>query len=738
MAKNKKLLTLYILLAILGLFAISFLIFFFSLNKEIDLSLIKTGASSVTRIYYYDYEDRENRIGSIKELEDEQLFLQRSEWTSLYSMPKHLYNAFIAIEDKRFYEHSGVDFLRTGKAVLNYLFGKNKNSFGGSTITQQLIKNLTGDNQATPKRKIEEILRALNLEARMSKNEILESYLNIVYLSQNCYGVGTGAELYFDKSVQDLTLSESAMLAAIVKSPTKYDPYINYENNIKRRNIVLKEMLNQGLITNYEYEQAITETVEVNQNIENENKTGIYSWFTEALINDVANDLATKNKISYDSARRLILKGGLNIYATIDPELQAKAESVYNDYMKYILPQDGKYPESACVIIDPKTSDILAIVGGKGKKNANMIFNRGISAKRPPGSVIKPLSVYAPGIEENIITYSTVYDDTPVSYKDGVAWPKNSPNKYRGLMPVYFALERSVNTVAVKVLRDLGINTSLKYLDNLMINVDKEQDKNDSSLALGQLTNGETLLNITNAYTVFANGGQISKPRSYLYVTDNYGNIILESREETKRVLSNETASIMTKMLQNVVKNGTAKDVKLDNENIDLAGKTGTSSNNEDRWFIGYTPDYVCGIWTGFDTPKPINSAKNPSCQLFTEIFNKIYNNEEEISKFNMSSKIIIEDFCFDSGKLPSDICNNDIRGIRTHTGYYKESTVPKGKCQRHVEAIINYQDGLEASINTSPLFKRRVSLLDFNRRNYDEIRILDTKYLISSRKREE
>ncbi|MBQ8545872.1 MAG: PBP1A family penicillin-binding protein [Clostridia bacterium] len=737
MKKKKIAISLLVISGILLILALAFLIYFFTLNRELDLSLIRTGASSVTKIYYFDYEDRKNRIGKEVELKDEELFLQKSEWTSLYDMPKNLSNAFIAVEDKRFYEHKGIDVLRTGKAVLNYIFGKNKSSFGGSTITQQLIKNLTGENQITVRRKIEEILRAVNLETKLSKNEILELYLNVVYLSQNCYGVGTGAEVYFGKDVSELSLSECAVLASIVKSPTKYDPYKNEENNIERRNVVLKEMLNQGMITDSEYQNALEEQIIINDNIENENKSGVYSWYTEALISEVATDLAEKNKISFESARKLILKGGLNIYSTIDPNIQENSEEIYENYSKYILPQDGKYPESACVIIDPQTSDILALVGGVGKKNANMIFNRATNAKRPPGSVIKPLSVYGPAIDKNLITYATVLDDTPVQIKNNIAWPKNSPDRYRGLVPIYYAIEHSINTIAVKVLQKLGIDTSISYLNSFLINV-SEEDKNDSSLALGQLTNGESLLNLTNAYTAFTNGGKISNPKTYLYVKDNYGNIVLEKETKENQVISRESADIMTKMLINVVENGTASSVKLNNKNIAVAGKTGTSSNNEDRWFIGYTPDYVCGVWTGFDTPKPIYSAKNPSCIIFNEIFNKIYNNEDEKSDFEISDSVVEKEFCFDSGKLPISYCDKDMRGKRTVLGYFKKGTEPKIECDLHKEAIIDISDGLESHIASNNFNKRRVYLIDYKRNKYPNIKILDTDYLLSSVKREE
>ena len=722
--KTKIISLLFIILSII--IALIGLLFIFS--SDVDVSLIKGVPSSVTKLYYFDYESREARLGQAKELADEEIFLHKYEWVSIYDMPKYLRDAFVAIEDKRFYKHKGVDFLRTGKAVINYIFGKDKNSFGGSTITQQLVKNLTGENESTAKRKIKEIVRALKLENQISKNEILELYLNVVYLSENCYGVRAGAKRYFNKNINELTLAESAMLASIVKNPQKYNPSINYENNVKRRNVILKEMHNQGMISDVEYNNASNEETKINET-SSSNGSSVFSWFTEALINEVATDLSNKYNISIQSARRKILTGGYNIYTTIDPKIQSNIESVYRNYQAYILPENGKYPNSACVIIDPKTSDILGIVGDIGNKGSNLIFNRATNAKRPPGSVIKPLSVYAPALEENIITYSTVYDDTPVKYDGKEPWPKNSPNKYRGLVPINYAVSHSINTVAVKVLKKLGINASTEFLKKLKINIDEKYDKNESSLALGQLTNGESLLNLTNAYTVFANGGTISKPKTYLYVTDYHGNVILENKDEKERVISPQTAYIMTKMLENVVNNGTGKTAKIDN--LSVAGKTGTSSNNEDRWFIGYTPEYVCGIWTGYDTPKPVNSIKNPSCLLFKGIFERIYNDSYS-SNFISPGLIIEKEYCFDSGTIPSDICDNDIRGIRTQIGYYKTGTEPKNKCSLHKEAIIDYYYG--EITNKSSIFNRKISLVDYERLKNANIKILDEPYLLNNK----
>ncbi len=726
--KSIILTTFIVVFIILIFFAI---LFYVRLDKRIDISLIKPTGSSITRIYYFDYEDRENRIGKPVELKDERIFLQKSEWKSLYDIPQNLKDAFVAIEDKRFYEHNGVDWLRTAKATINYIFGSDKSSFGGSTITQQLIKNLTGDNKTTPKRKAEEIFRALNLEKEASKNEILETYLNIVYLSQNCYGVGSAAESYFNKSVEELSLAECASLASIVKNPSKYDPYSNPEENNKRKNIVLKEMLTQGYITEEEYSSASSEAVVINENITDEKNSGIYSWYTEALVDDVAKDLSDKYSINEKTARMIILKGGLNIYSTINPELQNIAEAVYSRYKNILKMQNGIYPQSSCVIIDPENSDVLAIVGGIGEKNSNMIFNRASEAKRPPGSVIKPLSVYAPAIEEGIIKYNTIIDDTPIDQAS--QWPKNSPNRYRGLMPVSYALAHSVNTVSVKALQMLGIEKSYTYLnERFKLNL-VDEDKAYAPLGLGQLTYGETLLNITNAYSVFANGGSLSTPKTYLYVTDNYGNVILSRDDDKSKILSAETSILITKMLEGVVTEGTARSISF-NENIAVAGKTGTSSDNKDKWFIGYTPELVCGVWTGYDIPQPINSIKNPSCTIFNEIMLKIYENESASLEFTIPEKIVEVDFCKDSGLLPCEECKNDLRGNRITKGYFVIGTEPKEICNIHKRVYIDVLDGALADELTPLWRKRAVSLLDYERKEKYNVLIQDEKFFIKSR----
>ena len=706
------------------------------IDRDLDESLFKfNGQSSVTKIYYYDYEDRENRIGEAVELVDEELFLHRSDWVSVYDMPSNLKNAFIAIEDKRFFEHKGVDWLRSAKAIMNYFFKFDKEGYGGSTITQQLIKNVTGENEATPKRKLQEILRALSLEKRLSKNEILESYLNIVYMSQNCYGVSSAANLYFGKKLDDLTLAECATLASIVQNPSKYDPYKNLTNNEKRRNVVLSQMLEQGLISEADYKEAKSENVAIKEDVAENRTSGIYSWYTEALIEDVCRELARRYDIKKEAARKLIIKGGFNIYSVMNPGLQGALEDVYEHYGAYLNHQNGIYPQSSCVIIDPNTSDVLALVGGIGKKTSNLVFNRATSAKRPPGSVLKPLSVYSVGIEEDIFNYSTVYDDTPAEIKNGVYWPKNSPDRYRGLVPLCYAVEHSINTVAVKALRDVGADLSIDYLKKFKISTVNE-DKNDASLALGQLTYGESLLNVTNAYTTFANGGTISSPKTFLLVTDSVGREILKNEDSKERVISKESAYIMTMMLKGVVENGTASFLKLKNT-IPTAGKTGTSSNNEDKWFVGYTPYYVCGVWTGFDNPASMSYAQNPSCVIFDAVMERAHRGLELDKDFLSPPDIVEEEFCFDSGMLPKQDCLADERENRINIGYYKYGAEPREHCDKHEMVNVDSETGLVVSRYLPFWKRRRVGLINYERPLQEGIYVLDEKYLICNRRKQ-
>ena len=705
-------------------------LYIFRLDAEINLDSLKEHKSTITRIFYYDKDENGNIV--TRELSDEELYLHKSEWVEFSDIPDQLINAFIAIEDKRFYNHSGVDWARTLKAMINHLFKIEDRVFGGSTITQQLVKNITGKNENTIKRKLDEIVKALYLEKRISKEEILEYYLNVVYLSENCYGISSASKVYFNKELKDLTLIECASLASIVNGPSIYNPSTHKENNLKRSKLVLKSMLNESYISEEQYQSAISEELTINPNIDNYSSTGVYSWFTELLLDDVSNDLSQKYRINKEEARQMILKGGYNIYSTINPTIQAILESVYRKFPLYVASQDGKYPESACVIIDPKTSNILAIAGGTGKKSANLIFNRATQAKRPPGSVLKPLAVYGPAIDMKLVNYATVFDDTPIKLRSGY-WPKNSPNRYRGLVPVYYAVEHSINTISVKTLKQLGIENSLRYLKSFGINFDEDLDKNESSLALGQLTYGESLLNMTNAYSVFANEGSVSNPRSYFFVTDVDGNVVLDNNQEKRSVISRESAYIMDKILSGVVQNGTAKSLKAKNS-LNIRGKTGTSSNNEDKWFVGYTNNYVCGVRVGFDNPQALNYGSNPSLNIFDEIITRIYDQIPIIETEEENPNIIEKEFCFDSGMLLCDNCNLDLRGKRGVVGYFTADNMPIYQCNLHKKVYLD-EDGRIVD-RFLPFWKiKKASLLDYSREKLDNINVLDEKYLLENNK---
>ena len=724
---------LIICMAFLLILLTSILYIKFGIKKEIDLSLLKPGTSTVTKIYSFDRKNGIFNIDSAEELIEERIFTENSEWCSINDIPENLKNAFIAVEDHKFYDHKGVNWPRTIKATLNYISNLGKVSFGASTITQQLIKNLTGDDMLTPKRKIEEIFRAQNLEKKLSKNEILELYLNVVYLSQNCYGIQSASNLYFGKNAEELTLEECASLASIVKNPSKYDPYKFPENNKSRRKIVLKEMLEQKMISQTEYNDAMNTDLAINSNIDKQRSSGIYSWFVEKLISDIKTDLMKEYNLNEEGALMMINRGGLKIYSTIDTNAQKAVDEVFQNYISFLKPQNGKYPEASCVVLDPNTSDILAIAGGVGVKSANRIFNRATDAKRPLGSVIKPLSVYAPGIEMKSFTYGTSFEDLPILNGESF-WPHNANNRYMGLVSLNYGLEHSLNTVSVRALNMLGLENSFNFCkDRFKINL-VDDDKNQAPLALGQLTQGDTLLNVTSSYATFANGGTISTPRSYYYVTDSNGNVILKKEYHGERIISEDCASIMNIMLRNVAINGTAKNLTI-TKKFDIAAKTGTSGENKDKWIIGYSPYYVCGVWVGYDTPITMNHAGNYAIEMFDNVMNRAhFNKEQDMFLFN-SGNLIKTQFCVDSGLAPTNACEMDLRLNRVQTGYFIKGTEPKWECNLHKEVNIDSRTGLIANDGLSSLLKRKISLLDYNRESiFKQFEPYDEKYFILSR----
>lgn len=663
---------------------------------EVDVSEYTVDqVAKETKLYYYNFKDRSNRIGEA-ELYGEKVGIAKNSVIVKYEdIPQNLINAFISIEDKRFFDHRGIDIRRTFGACINYIL-HHGDSYGGSTITQQVVKNITGNSEYSVTRKIQEMIYAADLERKMSKEEILELYLNIINLAHGNCGVGEAAEYYFSKSVSDLTLAECASLAAITSSPSNLDPENNPQNNLERRNMILGLMLDQGYITQDEFESATGAPTVLNISVNVGDET-VNSWYVDMAIEDVINDLMKKFGYTYDKASRLVYYGGLNIYLAIDPEIQSVLERYYADSANFPVHNDGTTAESAAIVIDSQTGDILGVVGARGIKSANRIMSFASKAQRPTGSVIKPLSVYAPALDRDLINYASVFDDTPVSFvRDSTSnkklrpWPYNYTFEYHGLTNINTAVKHSTNTVAVKVLQALGVENSYNFLtDKLKISGLIEDDKQVVSLALGQMYNGTTLRDISAAYSIFASEGYYNGYRSYYRVTDSDGRILLSNDTDPQMVIGSDTASIMTQILSEVVSSGTAHNVTLDGF-IDCAAKTGTTENDCDKWMIGYTPYYICGVWYGYEYPRELTGLLRNPCvdiwdDIMTEAHQKFINGSDEVRRFTVDENVVTAEYCLDSGKIVTDACKKDARGDRTATGYFKKQTVPYLMCDRHI-----------------------------------------------------
>lgn len=673
-----------------------------------DILLLSTDQDLTTQLYYTEYTDRANRIGESKPLENQNLSaIENRVWVSYSDIPQNLVNAFIAIEDKRFNDHNGVDWLRTLSATFNF-FTPGGKSYGGSTITQQVIKNVTGNDDVTIQRKVQEIFMALNLEKKLDKSEILEIYLNTIYLSQRSYGVQAAAKTYFGKDVSELSLVECAAIASITQAPTKWDPIQNPDNNLERRRVVLTEMFKQHKITEEEYKQAYDEELVLYKGKDTgDSSTSYNSWYTDQVINDSIQLLVDQLGVSETVASSMIYTGGLRIYTLVDPEIQEKLEDIFEDDNNFPSVAGSMQPKCAMAILDPYTGDVLALVGDRGEKTGDRIQSYATQTKRSPGSSIKPLSVYAPALEEGVINYGSVFDDRPVNYgeENDTPWPSNAPNVYGGLTTIHDAITRSVNTVSVRVLMQLGVETSFDYvknklhMDSFILREETQSgyvisDMNYSGLALGGMSYGVTVLEMTAAYCMFANGGVYHKPRTVLKIEDHNGNVIVDNKAESNAVISETNSIIMTRMLEKVVSSGTAaSSIKLD-EQVNVAGKTGTTNDDIDKWFIGYTPYYVGGVWFGYEWNKTLTGFPAASAaivwntamtSIHQSVLDEINAGRAEKKYFPYGKDIITAEYCRYSGKLVTDACKADMRGNAVETGYFTVSTVPTEKCDCHV-----------------------------------------------------
>ena len=632
-------------------------------------------------------------------------------WVDYEEIPEDLINATIAIEDKRFLQHNGVDWKRTAAAIFYMFTGQDIQ--GGSTITQQLIKNLTENDDVTVKRKVVEIFTALEFDRNYSKEDTITYYLNIIYLGSGCEGVGAASYKYFGKPVSELSLAECASLISITNNPSLYSPYSTYsyvdeetgetvtavDLNKQRQELVLFEMLDQGKITQEEYDQAMAEEL-VFQEAEGATDTSaIYSWYEEAVLDDVRDDLIESGYTS-DAANFLLAHGGLKIYTCLDPEIQAIAESVYEnrDNLNYTS-SSGQLMQSGITIIDNETGDVVALVGSIGEKTANRGWNYATHTLRQPGSSFKPLAVYAPALEMGYITPGSVVDDYPYDVLGGRSWPVNSgAARYRGLTTIYSALTRSVNTVAVRVLADYVTPTaSFEFVrdhfhitsleENLQIGDQIYNDYGLSQLALGGLTTGVNTLEMAAAYATFPNNGVYSEPRTYTQVLGRDDNILLDNTKEGEVVLKESTAFYINDMLENVVDNGTGTAANFSNS-MGVAGKTGTTSDDYDRWFAGYTPYYTAVVWTGYSNAERMRTSGNPAVTLWRMVMEPIHENLENRS-FTTPDAVVRTEYCADSGMLMTDACRADPRGSRATTGQFMREDAPTEYCTIHTEVQV-------------------------------------------------
>ena len=634
---------------------------------------------------------------------------------SLEEMADYLPKAYVAIEDERFYQHHGVDLKRTGGAILTYIFKRNDSSYGGSTITQQLVKNITKESDKSILRKVKEWSKAYQVEEMLSKDEILELYLNILFVGGTNYGVELGAEYYFNKTAKDLDLAECAFLAGINNSPNAYNPYDKNKDNTelikKRTKVVLQKMKDTGAITNEEeYNQAVAKVDEGFKFEKMPSKGNLYSYHTDALLSQVIDQVAAEKGISKKLAENYVYSSGLKIYSTENAEIQQTMEEEFAKTQKYSITsrktkdEEGNKAtsEAAMVVIDHKTGYVLGTVGGLGDKSESRGLNRATQSKRQTGSSMKPIADVVPGLEEGIITAATEYADAETEFA-GNYKPKNY-NYFRGVITVRDAIETSQNIPFVKIMAELTPEKSIDYLKKMGItSIDDVKDKG-LSLSIGGLTNGVSPLEMAAAYATIANDGVYIQPTFYSKVTDVNGETVLEPKQKTERVMSEANAYIAKDLLTAPVvgSSGTARYCAL--PGIETAAKTGTTNDDYDRWLCGFSPYYTAATWYGFDVNEEIiYSGTNPAGQLWSNVMKPIHQNLAN-AEFIRPSNIVEEAVysptkgtkyteVFVSGTVPSEserkhgeayeICTES--GLRateycpeTETRYYGSGGIPK------------------------------------------------------------
>lgn len=698
-------------------------------------------------------------------------------YVDIGQIPEDVQQAFIAIEDARFYEHKGIDLKGIIRAVYTGVISREGLEQGASTITQQLLKNQVfgGGNEtsffARLTRKIQEQCLAIDLENNMDKDQILEYYLNTINLGQNTLGVEAASKRYFDKSVSELGISEAAVIAGITQNPSEYNPITHQENNAAKRKLVLKAMLEQEFISEDEYEDALGDDVYSRIRQVNEKKSSakilVNSYYVDAVIDSVIKDLKQELGYTETQAYNAVYRRGLKIYSCQKKELQDICDDVINNdsyypkgtvkYLSYALSvkspdgeiseytekdiqafyssnkgreislyfkkkkSAGKYikafkksildggrevasesinfikqPQASFVLLDQYNGHVQAVTGGRGRKIADRTFNRAVSSKRQPGSTFKILSTYLPALDTCGMTLASVEEDAPYKYPGTNVMVRNwDGSGYKGVITLRDAIVNSNNVVTVKTFEKVSPQTGFDYLLNLGFStlIDKRQADDgriytDIQLptALGGLTDGVTNLELTAAYASIANGGTYIEPVFYTKIIDHDGNVLLKNEPASKRVMKESTAWLLTDAMEDVISYGTGTAAKFEGIKTAQAGKTGTTSDNTDYWFEGYTPYYTAGIWTGYDmnTPQPSGDFHK---RMWKDIMEKIHKKMKlEEKGFTKPDGIVSYNICTESGLLANaGACGSGYGSSRVRLEYFAGGTQPHKKCNLHI-----------------------------------------------------
>ena len=694
-----------------------------TMKEDLTVTLDEFSLNQTSTIYYFNKNSQQwevlERLAGLK---------GDRQWVNYEDLNPWFEKAAVAIEDKRFYSHHGVDWFRTFGAFYTVFFSDTDDVFGGSTLTQQLLKNVTHYDDFTVKRKLTEIFRALELEKTYTKEQIIEWYLNAVFFGNRCYGVQSAALKYFGKDQSELTAAECACIIGITNNPSAYNPYLHPVANKERQELILREMYDEGYIdseADYKRFKAQKLTFGTKEELEGDKQRiigvdgDVTSWYVDAIIEDVIHKLMELKEVDYDTAETLLFNAGYRIYSTIDMGVQDIIDDVYSTFdhlpVGYVK-SSSQDLQSAIVVMDPFTGDILGMSGGIGKKEYSRGFNRATQMERSPGSTIKPVASYSICLDKHLVWPWTIFDDSDQVRLNGTSWyPNNDDYDNEGAVTLRYALQVSINTVAAQMVDMLTPRVSYEHLVNkLGFTHLVASDMSYSGMALGQLTYGETVREMCQSYTPLCNKGIYTEGRTFSRIEDANGKLVYENVPESHAALSETTAYYMTDMLTNAVNRGTGWLSKFGN--MAIAGKSGGSSSWKDRWYIAYTPYLLAACWTGYDTPQSMGSS-NPATGMWKQVMQQVhaYLGYEDAS-FEVPEGMKRVTVCCDTGLLASEACEHEIRGSRTMTLYMRPEDIPTSICEAHVYVDICSESRDKLGPDCPDSCRARYSVLDTSR----------------------